>query len=247
MMASRGFRDGSHKGSVAVSEYAEWKGWNPGDFGYCPAPKERYFGWHINRAFEGAVPSGANVLELGFGNGSFLGFCRKRGYAVTGVEANPELVARAVAAGFQATDDLKRVEPSGPFHLLAAFDVLEHLDRPAVEDFFQRLPCLLANGGRALIRVPNGDSPFGRRHQHGDITHVTTLGEFKFRQLAHACGMELQAVGESPWYVDEFETFNLTMLARGIARKVLDFTFSLAYYRSRVDLSPNLVVVLRRK
>ena len=215
-----------------MSEYADWKGWKPGDFGYCAAPTERYLAWHVNRAFAGAVPARMNVLEIGFGNGAFLGFCRKRGFEVTGVETDPDLVARAATAGFQAANDLGQAESASPFHLVFACDVLEHLDRPAIEDLFRRLPRLLADGGRVLIRVPNGDSPFGRRHQHGDITHVTTFGEFKFRQLAHASGMAVEAVGESPWYVDEFETFNLKMLVRGMTRKALDFVFSVAYHGS---------------
>lgn len=230
-----------------MSEYADWKGWKPGDFGYCAAPAQRYFGWHVDRAFAGAAPAQPRVLEVGFGNGSFLGFCRQRGYDVQGVETDPELVARARRAGFTASGDLREVEPRGEFDLLCAFDVLEHLDRPGVEDFFARLPRLLAPAGRAVIRVPNGDSPFGGRHQHGDITHVTTFGEFKFRQLAHGCGMELQATGESPWHVDEFESLGPAMVLRGLAKTVIDLAFGLAYYRTRVDLAPNMVVVLRRR
>lgn len=230
-----------------MSEYADWKGWKPGDFGYCAEPAQRYFAWHVNRAFAGAVPAGASVLEIGFGNGSFLGFCRRGGYRVEGVEVDADLVARARQAGFTATGDLRDVEPRGQFDLVCAFDVLEHFDRPAVEDFFQGLPRLLAPGGRAVLRVPNGDSPFGRRHQHGDITHVSTFGEFKFRQLAHGCGMELQATGESPWHVDEFDRFGPMMVLRGLTKTVIDLAFGLAYYRTRVDLSPNLVVVLKRQ
>lgn len=229
-----------------MSEYARWKGWDAQSFGVCSATAERYFGWHVDRAFGGTRPASANVLEIGFGNGSFLGFCRKRGYRATGVESDAELVARAEQAGFPAFADLGALEARGQFDLVCAFDVLEHLDRAAVEDFFVRLPRLLTTGGRAVFRVPNGDSPFGGRHQHGDITHLTTFGEFKFRQLAHANGLQMQAVGESPWYVDEHESFGVIMVLRAIAKTVVDLAVGLAYYRTRVDLSPNMVVVLRK-
>lgn len=227
-----------------MSEYADWKRWEAEGFGNCSATAERYFDWHVRRAFEGLAPENAQVLEIGFGNGSFLGFCRKRGYRASGVESDGELLRRAEQAGYPAAPDVKAAASRGPFDLVCAFDVLEHFDRAAVEDFFQRLPALLAPGGRAVIRVPNGDSPFGRRHQHGDITHVTTFGEFKFRQLAHRCGMEVQAVGESPWYIDESETLGAMMVLRAIAKTCIDLAVGLAYYRKRVDLSPNMVVVL---
>lgn len=229
-----------------MSEYADWKGWQPGDFGYCAQPAERYFAWHVGRAFGGQVPQRPRVLEIGYGNGRFLGFCRKKGYEAVGVETDAELRARAERAGFPVAAELGALEGAPPFDLVCAFDVLEHLDTPAVEDFFRRLPGLLAPGGRALLRVPNGDSPFGGRHQNGDITHKTAFGEFKFRQLAHGCGMEVEAVGEAPWHVDEFEGFGPLMVARAILKPAIDLLFGLVYYRKRVDLHLNLAVVLRK-
>lgn len=228
------------------SSYADWKGWKPGEFGFCAAPAQRYFRWHVERAFSGAVPAPLSVLEIGFGNGTFLGFCRSSAHTVSGIETDPELVARARAAGFDAVQDLEQLPPARQFDLIAAFDVLEHLDRGQLEHLFQRLPGLLKDGGRVLIRVPNGDSPFGGRHQHGDISHVSTFGEFKFRQLAHGCGLAVHAVGECPWNIDEFEAFTMKMMVRGLVRKLVDYLMSMAYYRERVDLSPNLVVVLRK-
>src|SRR5688572_31064921 len=37
---------------------------------------------------------------------------------------------------------------------------------------------------------PNGDSPFGRLYQHGDLAHVATLGQFKIRQLATMAALD---------------------------------------------------------
>lgn len=229
-----------------MSEYADWKGWDPADFGHCPATAQRYFRWHVNRAFAGAVPDRAKVLEIGFGNGRFLGFCRSQGFSVTAVDVDPELVARAARAGFRAAADLRGIEPKEQFDLVVAFDVLEHMERTEVEEFFRVLPQLLSNDGRVLIRVPNGDSPFGRRHQHGDLGHVNTFGEFKLKQLARTHGLAVHAVGESPWNVDEFEDFHFALWVRGMVRKLLDYVLSQAYHRQPLDLAPNLVVVLRK-
>jgi SAM-dependent methyltransferase len=229
-----------------MSEYSEWKGWGAAEFGQCPAATERYFDWHVDRALATSRPAGARVLELGFGNGRFLGYCRKRGFGAVGVESDPDLVERASGLGFVAAKSIDDLVDHGPFDLIAAFDVLEHLDRQALDNFFGKLPPLLGDAGRVLLRVPNGDSPFGRRHQHGDRSHITTFGEFKLRQFAHASGLTVAAVGDSPWYVDEFDALGLKMAVRGVVRTILDYVLSMAYYREPVDLGPNLVVVLKK-
>src|SRR5688572_23382443 len=43
------------------------------------------------------LPANASVLELGFGNGEFLDWCRMARHRVCGVELIPELVERARA------------------------------------------------------------------------------------------------------------------------------------------------------
>jgi 2-polyprenyl-3-methyl-5-hydroxy-6-metoxy-1,4-benzoquinol methylase len=102
----------------------------------------------------GELP-GATVLDLGCSSGELARRIRKLGHRVTGVDAEePPDVAehfdRFVAADLDAPlpDTL-----AGPFDVVVAADVLEHLARPGrlLEDLAGRL----APGGRVLASVPN--------------------------------------------------------------------------------------------
>jgi hypothetical protein len=45
----------------------------------------------------------------------------------------------------------------------------------AIPHMLIRMRKLMRDDGVLVLRFPNGDSPFGRRTQHGDPTHVTTF------------------------------------------------------------------------
>jgi len=108
----------------------------------------------------------------------------------------------------------------------------------------RELRARLSPGGAVLLRVPNGDSPFGGRHQHGDLTHVTAFGEFKLRQLAQLAGLRLAAIGEAPWNAQRFEARNLRALLRAGVRRAIERIVAFAYFNRVVDLDSNLAAVL---
>lgn len=223
--------------------YTQWKGWNESSFARFSPCEARYYQWHLNRAVQGRAPH--RVLEVGFGNGSFLGFGRDRGWEMTGVELSPELRARAQEAGFRTASDLDALAAEAPFDLAVLFDVLEHVESDQLVAFMRQLRALLAPDGAILLRVPNGDSPFGRRHQHGDLTHRVAIGEFKLQQVAAACDMRITAIGESPWRAQQHEPPTLRAWWRYRLRKLLNRLLGFAYFGGTVDLSPNLAAVLK--
>ncbi len=95
------------------------------------------------------------VLDLGCSGGELAGRLRKLGHRVTGVdiEALPEVAERVdefVAADLDA--GLGDAAP-GPFDVVVAADVLEHVARP--ERLLAELPGRLAPGGRLLASIPN--------------------------------------------------------------------------------------------
>ncbi len=172
--------------------YGEWKGWNRERFGTFTAAQRAMFEKDL-----AALPamSIGRVLEIGFGNGAFLAYARDRGWEVAGTEAIPSLVAAASQRGFPAfapeeTDEL----PDEAFHLIAAFDVFEHIDLAELPRLFGLLRRKLQPSGRIIARFPNGDSPFGRPYQHGDLTHRTTIGEHRVVQLGRLSGLRLEAI-----------------------------------------------------
>ncbi len=232
--------------STPTDPYASWKNWAPADFGRHSPYDDRYYRWHLQRAgFDLAQP--LRVLEIGYGNGRFMGWLRAGGHAVCGVEANPQLVERAVAAGFDAAADPDRFKATAPFDLIAAFDVLEHIAVADLQPFVEQLLTRLAPDGRLLLRFPNGESPFGLWMQHGDLTHLHALGLSKLRQLCTACGLQISHSGETlPWR-EQPPSRRLVAALAAWSRRRFEWRLRKMYGLPRgLDLSPNQLVVLTR-
>jgi len=227
-----------------VEPYAQWKGWDEASFGRFNECEARYYQWHVKRAIAGGAPR--RVLEVGFGNGAFLGYGRDRGWEMTGVELSAELRGRAERAGYRTAPSVDALASEAPFDLVVLFDVLEHIEADHVLDFVGKLRALLASDGALLLRVPNGDSPFGGRHQHGDLTHRLAIGEIMLRQIAAACDLRVTAIGEAPWRAQQREPPNLTAWWRYRVRKLFNRVLGFAYFGGTVDLSTNLTAVLKR-
>ena len=225
-----------------TSDYAQWKGWSADSFGHFGKGDMRYFSWHIRRALGSRDPK--RVLELGFGNGNFLGYCRHRGWQADGIEAIDELQARARHAGFDVHASVRDVPTSTSYDLVAAFDVLEHMCYADAEALLMELKSHLAPGGAIILRVPNGDSPFGRVHQYGDHTHLEVYGESKLRQLGKPLGLVVAHVGEAPWQAQQHGGRSGRTLVRAMTRRCIERVLGFAYFNRRVDWSPNLLVVM---
>lgn len=88
-----------------LSWYSDWKCWEEKDFGKPSKDEFAYCDAEIGPYLSGTNPL---ILEVGFGNGGVLGWCRERGYDCVGVETNPLLVARAAKSRFTAFETLYR-------------------------------------------------------------------------------------------------------------------------------------------
>lgn len=223
-----------------TAHYTKWKAWSADDFGVCSERSARYFAWHLARCHPKPI---SNVLELGFGNGQFMGFASARGINVIGIETQPELLRRAREAGYGAHASLEDLD-GALFDAIVAFDVLEHIPQDALIPLFQTFVSRMRPDGVVLCRVPNGESPFGRLYQHGDLTHCTTLGLSKFHQIGQACGLEVAHYGQEPWYV---ESRNPQRMLRRSAQWLVGLCIALAYPFDRRALSPNLVVAMKKR
>jgi len=99
-------------------------------------------------------PRRVRLLELGCGTGNVLGALGGLGEAV-GMEAHPELVAAARAAGLDARPGRLPAElpvPDGWAEVVLLLDVLEHLDDDAAGLATARRA--LAPGGLLVVTVP---------------------------------------------------------------------------------------------
>lgn len=213
----------------AADRYAEWKSWRPADFGMPSAASSAYF-TRLFRRFARPARRRLGILEIGFGNGQFLGWCRQQGHAVTGIETNPALLVRAAQAGFECHASLGALG-GRRFDLIVLFDVLEHLPENGLADFLRELSAHLVDQGRIMVRTPNGGSPFGLNHQHGDPTHAAILTPNKFRYLAGHAGLALHYCGSDPYplYAGSWQRLPgraLRKLLRRLAEAFVRFAFA---------------------
>lgn len=229
------------------SAYINWKNWGSG-FGQVDHANKAYFARELNAA---KPASGlATVLEIGFGSGQFMGFCRDRGLQVTGLEINDLLVTEAIKQGFDArkSDDLFSL-PDNSFDLIAAFDVVEHISKAEIPAFFFALRQCLKKDGRILLRFPNGDSWLGRVNQNGDPTHQTEMGYFMLDYFARETGLKIlsfnapKSAGFSAGAVKGLHA----LIARPLAKLIAGILHLIYLPASPVVLSSSNVVAVLAK
>ena len=182
----------NYEGGAGGSDYVEWKGWvDQTPFGLLTAGETAYFDSEL-RDLQVAQDEIKDVLEIGYGNGSFLSYCRARGWNITGTELDPGVVQAGIDSGFEtyAADQTDHI-PQRSFDLIAVFDVLEHIPQEAVPGFLFELSLKLRDDGKILLRFPNADSWLGNPLQNGDPTHVTAIGYLKMTFFALQSGLEV--------------------------------------------------------
>lgn len=176
------------------SSYVAWKGWvEETPFGHLDAGERQYFSAEMRQVLA-QRPQIVDVLEIGFGNGSFLSYGREQGWNVTGTELDPELVTAGQALGFAVfpADHIDDI-PDRSIDLIAMFDVLEHIPQDGIVGFLSSLKAKLRPGGVMILRFPNADSWIGNPLQNGDPTHVTAIGYLKMTYFALQANLEVVA------------------------------------------------------
>lgn len=104
------------------------------------------------------IPGGGRVLDIGFGDASFLQCAMHMGWTAIGIDTDPAVVANAHSKGLSVSatslDDL--AEPEASFDVITAAHVLEHVHDPRA--FVRRCLRLLKPGGVLWLETPNVDS-----------------------------------------------------------------------------------------
>lgn len=113
--------------------------------------------------FARKVLDGGRLLDVGCSTGQFLAMARDCGFAVEGIELNPQS-AQAARLDFSLEVRCGRIEDAhfahGSFGAVTLFDVIEHLPDPAGE--LARIRPLLRPGGVLIVSTPNIDGLFPR-------------------------------------------------------------------------------------
>lgn len=229
---------------TAYAAYADWKQWQ-GE--HDLSVMNEMYGQDIQR---GGIKPGAEILEVGFGNGDFLAWARRAGFKVVGIEINPTFVASAAAQNFDVrcgavTDNDFEGKT---FDAVVAWDVLEHLTKTDILQHLRAYQRLLKSGGVVVARFPNAASPFGIWAQAGDITHQTGLTGDAMLQLAMLAGFEIVYSGNAARSLRGGKRKGMAVV-KWLVYRIRDFIeifFGLLYFGKRVPLDMNMTVAMKR-
>ena len=181
--------------------------------------------WHLARyrfALE-RQPSLDRVADLGCGLGFGTEVLGPAASEVRAFDINPQVVGHAARRStrdnvrFDVHDALSGEVPGGPFDLICAFEIIEHLEDPA--SALRYLRASLTLGGRLVLSTPNSaDGDTGSHPYHSYQFSQATL-EKLLRQ--HFTVVEIFSQG-APHKRQQFESRKQRSPVLGLLRR-LDF------------------------
>lgn len=142
------------------------------------------------------VPEGGAVLDLGCGAGRPIGtFLAKRGYAVTGVDFAPAMLAlyaEHVPGARLVAADMRHLELGARFDAIIGWGSFFHLAAAEQRVALPRIAGHLAPGGRLLLTVgPAEGEAWGEVEGH-PVPHAS-LSEAGYRRSLAGAGVETEA------------------------------------------------------
>lgn len=156
------------------------------------APRAPYLRQLIKRCFPD--DRDVEILDVGCGHGAVIHFARELGYKnLYGIDRSPEQVAAARQLGIEGVQigDLRQTlanRAGSSLDVIVAYDVIEHFTREELLPLVDNVRRVLKPGGRWIIHVPNGESPFAGRALYWDLTHELAFTRTSLKQLLLSSG-----------------------------------------------------------
>ena len=153
------------------------------------ARNARLIGMFVRR---GALGANTRVLDFGAGAGHILRSLHAAHPAadITFIEANPDVAERVAAFGFRRADGLEGA--TGPYDLILAIEVIEHVDDPLA--VLRALRERLAPNGRVFLTTPCGEDRRGNRDipaAYVDPAHIHFFTETSLRRACREAGLDM--------------------------------------------------------
>lgn len=117
----------------------------------------------IIEVLEKRLPTGAEVLDVGCGNGVISRSLGEKGFTVKGIDVSEKAISRARELNkfpnvrFEVIGAEKLVADGNRYHAVICSEVLEHLNDPG--KLLDVLHQLIHRDGVLLVTVPNGKGP----------------------------------------------------------------------------------------
>jgi SAM-dependent methyltransferase len=196
----------------------------------------------------GLMIDNAEILEIGFGSGSFLAWARQHRARIAGTEINDTLLEAARRFGVELLQaDFERIahEHADRFDTIIAFDVFEHFSLTEIVARLKAAETMLKCGGQMILRFPNSQSPFGLAPQNGDPTHKMALSRSVVEHLIRNTTFEVVR------YAPSFRARNgslarrISSLVQSLARDLISRALNVIYAQD-IPWDPVVVLVLRK-
>jgi SAM-dependent methyltransferase len=161
-----------------------------------------YMPWKWENAIAmNSLKGGDRILEVGCGVGAFVEKVHAKGFAIKGIELNPDAVETAQRKKLPVSEtnllDLANSEVEA-FDVVCSFQVLEHLPDP--KNFINSSLKILKKTGILIFSVPNSESFLKYQYNLLDMPphHMTQWSEVSFRALERFFPVKLDKVFYEP-------------------------------------------------
>ena len=123
-------------------------------------------------------------------------FLKNKGFTnCYGIDSSPQHVEIAKKLGIKNVncgdlfDFMDRLILGGKkFHIISAFNVLEHIEKEHTIKFLRKVNMLLHDKGKSFLEIPNANSIFGSRTRYWDFTHRTSFTPTSIKQVLEVAG-----------------------------------------------------------